>query len=193
MHLAQGRHVVTPQKVFFHPPSISSSRVFQLLQAPLKTKRYCGCQSGSFNMQIQIRHFPTQNLCAVSHQLQVEAYTPGGGIWGLHALAASSTSHCPLPSNMWVPDRLVVSPHSYCACFCCFSLLCLYLGPSNPSSEWGQNGVMSSKEPSINPSAIVQPLCVLPCSLHLVLSFSYPVIILSSLNSEFIGVRLPLS
>lgn len=119
--------MVTPQKVLFHPPSISSFHVFQLLQAPLKTKRYCGCQSGSFKMQIRICHFPIQNLCAVSHQQQVEAHTPGGGIWGLHALAASSTSDYPLPSNMWTPDLLVVSPHTHCACFCHFSLLCFYL------------------------------------------------------------------
>lgn len=114
-----------------------------------------------------IYHFPAENLRAVSYQPQVEAHTPGGGIWCLHTLPAFSTSDCPLPSDTETPDLLRVAFHTHCACFPHTPLPCLcFCSPLRPdastfSSGWGQNGVMSSREPSVNPGAITHPLFVL--------------------------------
>lgn len=55
-----------------------------------------GCQSGSCKMRTRSIVFLPQTLCVDSYQLKVEAPAPGGGHLGSHALAACSTSDCPL-------------------------------------------------------------------------------------------------
>lgn len=118
-------------------------------------------------------HFPVQNLCVASYELQVAAHSPGSGVWRLHAPAASLTSNNPCLARMPQGQQTCSRQRPVHTC-----TQLLHAPTARPLAMQSlcpgallalQSQVTSFGKPSPNPRAVAQPLCVPLWFMHLLL------------------------